>query len=129
MFSQRNSVGRVMLGGSECPDVALPLSGMKNLRAVEFDPLHRRVYWMGGGRTHSIRYLGEGGRGAPGVLVEHLDNPVDMALDAIGRTMYWTCAKTNTINVTKLDNTSSIGVVVQGEGMMPRYLALHQTKR
>lgn len=52
-----------------------------------------------------------------------------MAIDPIGRLLFWTCTIQDAINVTRLDNSSTIGVVVKKEGEMPRLLAIHPTRR
>jgi len=54
-------------------------------------------------------------------------HPFDLALDPISRLLFWTCADTNAINVTRLDNTSTqpLGAVVRGEDLKPRLLAIH----
>lgn len=54
-------------------------------------------------------------------------HPFDLALDPISRLLFWTCADTNAINVTRLDNTSTqpLGAVVRGDGLKPRLLAIH----
>jgi low density lipoprotein receptor-related protein 5/6 len=51
-----------------------------------------------------------------------------MAVDPYGRLLYWTCANTNAINVTRLDNGSAVGVVVKVDGEKPRNIALHPEK-
>lgn len=51
-----------------------------------------------------------------------------MAVDPYGRLLYWTCANTNAVNVTRLDNGSAVGVVVKVDGEKPRNIALHPEK-
>lgn len=53
--------------------------------------------------------------------------PVDLALDPISHLLFWTCAETNAINATRLDNGSAqpLGAVVRGEGLKPHLLAIH----
>jgi hypothetical protein len=48
-----------------------------------------------------------------------------MALDPYARLLYWTCANTNAINVTRLENGSAVGVVVKVDGEKPRNIVLH----
>lgn len=45
IFSQRNSFGRLLPNSSDSPDASLPVSA-KNIKAVEFDPIHHQVYWV-----------------------------------------------------------------------------------
>lgn len=50
--------------------------------------------------------------------------PFDIAVDPYSRVLYWTCAKKNTINITGLDGTP-VGVIVEGDNIVPRYIALN----
>lgn len=53
-------------------------------------------------------------------------HPYDLAIDPYTRLLYWSCAAGDTINVTRLDNGSALGVVVRGvDGEKPRNIALH----
>lgn len=119
----------MITGGPDCPDVSLPVFGLKSMRAISYDPLYKNIYWVDG-RTHSIRYLPENGGRELSVVAKGVDLSVDMAIDTIGRVIYFSCPESNTINVTRLDNvTLSVGVVVYGEGVKPRHIVIHQTKR
>lgn len=46
LYSQRNSLNRLLLDTSDCPDVPLPVQGLKNIRALEFDPVSQYLYWV-----------------------------------------------------------------------------------
>lgn len=92
----------------------------------------RLLYWMDED-SHSIRrvpisYSASSTSESTAVLTG-LSKPFHFVLDVLGRAMYWTCLDSDSINATTIDNTSSTGVVVRGENMMPRHLALHQSKR
>ncbi|KAK3101731.1 hypothetical protein FSP39_005917 [Pinctada imbricata] len=50
--------------------------------------------------------------------------PFDLAIDPYSRTMYWTCSKKNSINITRLDGTP-VGVVIVGPKEKPRHIALN----
>lgn len=52
-----------------------------------------------------------------------------MAVDPIGRLLFWTDTIQDVINVTRLDNSSNVGVVVKKEGEMPRLLMIHPMRR
>lgn len=56
-------------------------------------------------------------------------HPFDIAVDSLGRLLFWSCASQDVINVTRLDNSSTVGVVVSKKGEKPRLLAIHPTKR
>lgn len=45
IFSQRSSFGRLLPNSSDSPDAPLPVSA-KNIKAVEYDPIHHYLYWV-----------------------------------------------------------------------------------
>lgn len=90
------------------------------------------------GKTHSIKRALDDGSQAAQIIVSSgsssrgsgaLINPYDLALDPIGRLLFFTCTIQEAINVTRLDNISTVGIVMQRENEKPRLLALHPTRR
>ena len=79
------------------------------------------------GRAQSIKRAYDNGTHAGPAFVpsSSIHFPFDMAVDPYTRLLYWTCANTNAINVTRLDNGSAVGVVVKVNGEKPRNIALH----
>lgn len=133
LFAQKNGVGRILVASGECNDAYIPLTGLKNVKAIEYDPLNKQLYWMDED-SHSIRrvplsYSVTSAVTDSKTIVSGLIRPFHMVLDALGRALYWTCADTDSINATSIDNNSSSGVILRGDNMMPRHLAFHQTKR
>ena len=126
LFSHRNGIGRIMIGGNDCPDAAL--SGLKGIKAIEYDSKYKHIYWIDG-RTRTIKYMPENGSGNFSVLVSNVDTSADMALDIIGRTLYFSSPETNSINITKLENSSFEGVIMQGDNMIPKFIIVHPIKR
>lgn len=59
----------------------------------------------------------------------HDIKPFDLAVDTVGRLLFWTCATQNVINVTRLDNTNPFGSLKSREGEKPRLIVIHVTKR
>lgn len=47
LFSQKTSISRMVLG-EQSPDIILPIHVLRNVRAVNYDPLDRLVYWLDG---------------------------------------------------------------------------------
>ncbi|XP_025837382.1 low-density lipoprotein receptor-related protein 6 [Agrilus planipennis] len=129
LYSQRNLVVRLLPDTSDCTEAFIPVQGLKGVKAIDFDPVNHYLYWIEG-KTHSIRRALDSGLHmsvvVPGSQNQH---PFDIAIDAIGRLLFWSCAAQEAINVTRLDNNSAVGVVVQKEGEKPRLLAIHPTKR
>ncbi|XP_039745762.1 low-density lipoprotein receptor-related protein 6 [Pararge aegeria] len=132
-FAQKNAVGRILTANGECNDAFIPLTGLKSVRAIEYDPVNKHMYWMDD-EFHSIRrvpisYSTTSALNDAVTVVTGLARPFHMVLDILGRALYWTCLDTDSINATSIDNNSSMGVILRGEKMMPRHLAFHQTKR
>ncbi|KAJ8675255.1 hypothetical protein QAD02_011041 [Eretmocerus hayati] len=131
VYSFRNMMGRFLPDTKDCPDVTLRVQGLKNVRAIEFDPISQYIYWIrtGDGRTSSIRKTLENRTHAVVVLPGGSGHPFDLALDPLGRLLFWSCSMNDAINVTRLDSDTSLGVVVKGEGEKPRNIALHPERR
>lgn len=131
LFSQKNSISRIVVGDpkGDSPDVNLPVHGLKNVKAIDYDPAEELVYWIDA-KTHSIKRSYDNGTKistlVSSVSLESL-HPYDMALDPYSRVIYWTCALHNVINVTRLDGRP-VGVVVSGDNQTPRSIALHPLK-
>lgn len=132
VYSYRNVMGRFLPDSNhDCPDTSLRVQGLKNVRAIEFDPITQYIYWIrtGDGRSSSIRKALENRTHAVLVLPGGSGHPFDLALDPLGRLLFWSCSQNDAINVTRLDSDSSLGVVVKGEGEKPRNIAVHPEKR
>lgn len=131
IYSLRNAIARFLPDQDDCADVMLRVPGLKNTRAIEFDPVTQHVYWIDG-RTMSIRRALEN-RTQPQhnsrIVITGFGYPFDLALDPLGRLLFWTCSQYDAINVTRLDNGSALGVVVKGDGEKPRNIALHSRRR
>ncbi|XP_037502141.1 low-density lipoprotein receptor-related protein 6, partial [Rhipicephalus sanguineus] len=54
LFSQKSSISRLGLNADDSPDIMLPIQGLKNIRALEFDPVADFLYWIDG-KSHVIR--------------------------------------------------------------------------
>ncbi|KOB75178.1 Low-density lipoprotein receptor-related protein 6 [Operophtera brumata] len=126
LFAQKNAIGRISVTSGESNDAYIPLTGLKNVKAIE------QLYWMDD-ESHNIKrvplsYSTTSAVTDSSVVVSNLLKPFHMVFDVLGRTLYWTCADTDSINATSALNASSTGVVLRGDNMMPRHLAFHQTK-
>ncbi|KAJ9592050.1 hypothetical protein L9F63_001429, partial [Diploptera punctata] len=129
LYAQKNSLSRLLPDGNDCPDTVLPIHTIKNVRAVAFDPVSQYIYWIDG-RAQSIKRAFDNGThtGPAFVPPSNAYFPYDIAVDPYGRQLFWTCANTNSINVTRLDNGSSVGVVIKVDGEKPRNIALYPEK-
>lgn len=57
------------------------------------------------------------------------NQPFDLVIDSIGKLLFWTCSTQDVINVTRLNDSESLGIVHSRNGEKPRLLAIHPTKR
>ncbi|CAB3228777.1 unnamed protein product [Arctia plantaginis] len=133
LFAQKNAIGRIVVANGECYDAYIPLTGLKNVKTIDYDPVNKHLYWMDED-SHSIHrvpisYSTTSAVNDATTVITGLTRPFQMVLDVLGRALYWTCADTDSINATSIDNNSSSGVILRGDNMMPRHLAFHQTKR
>ncbi|XP_066593822.1 low-density lipoprotein receptor-related protein 6 isoform X2 [Prorops nasuta] len=128
IYSLRNAMGRILPDIDDCPDTVLRIQGLKNVRSIEFDPITQHIYWIDG-RNLSIKKALENKTHADVVIPAGHGHPFDLALDPLGRLLFWSCSTNNVINVTRLDNMSILGVVVKEDGEKPRNIAIHSERR
>ena len=83
---------------------------MRNVRAIDFDPLEETVYWVEG-RGHTIRRAHQNGSHGQLFVTNDMEKiyPYDLALDPFSRLLVWSCARSNVINATRLDRTQVCG--------------------
>ncbi|XP_005110515.1 low-density lipoprotein receptor-related protein 6 isoform X2 [Aplysia californica] len=134
LLSTRNATIRLVIQSDNAvdnPEVVLPINGMKNIRALAYDPVGEFIYWIEG-RQKTIKRAHDNGTMTSVVVNEpkNVFQPFDIAVDPYARTLYWTCTSNNVINVTRIDAfRSPIGVIMQSSGgFKPRSLVLYPEK-
>ncbi|XP_053544801.1 low-density lipoprotein receptor-related protein 5 [Bombina bombina] len=127
LFSQKAAINRMVL--DDQPDVILPIHGLRNAKAIGYDPLDKFIYWVDG-RQNIIKRAKDDGT-QPFVLVStpsqgHTQEkqPHDLSIDIYSRMLYWTCESTNTINVNRLSG-EFIGIVLRGDHDKPRAIVVN----
>ncbi|XP_048887171.1 low-density lipoprotein receptor-related protein 5-like [Brienomyrus brachyistius] len=121
LFTSRADIRSISLG-TKGIDVAIPLTGVKEASALDFDVSENRIYWTDvSAKTISRAFMN-------GSLVERviefgLDYPEGMAVDWMGRNLYWADTGTNRIEVAHLDGQYR-QVLVCKDLDNPRSLAL-----
>ena len=87
--------------------------GLKAVQAVEYDSATKKVYWIDG-KTWSIRRSSEDDTNNE-MLIGPNAEPYfyDLAIEPFSRVLFYSSLLTNSINATRLDN-SSIGCVFEG---------------
>ncbi|XP_069480204.1 low-density lipoprotein receptor-related protein 5 isoform X1 [Ambystoma mexicanum] len=129
LFSQKTAISRMVLDEQQSPDMILPIHGLRNVKAIDYDPLDKLIYWVDG-RQNIIKRAKDDGTQAfvvvnpPNQSQNAEKLPHDLSIDMYSHTLYWTCELTNTINVHRL-NKESIGVVLRGDHDKPRAIAVN----
>uniref|UniRef100_A0A4W3IHV1 Low-density lipoprotein receptor-related protein n=1 Tax=Callorhinchus milii TaxID=7868 RepID=A0A4W3IHV1_CALMI len=127
LFSQKNAINRMVIDEQQSPDIILPIHSLRNVRAIDYDPVHKHLYWIDS-RQNVIRRAQEDGTEVfvtSTIPNQNLDmQPYDLSIDVYSRYIYWTCEATNVINVTRLDG-KPIGVVLRGEQDKPRAIIVN----
>lgn len=70
---------------------------------MDFDPVMKYVYWSDGSRDKIFRAHLNGS--AQELVVDQLGTPDGIAVDSVGRNLYWTDRRSNRIGVSKLDGS------------------------
>lgn len=144
----------MVIDEQQSPDIILPVHNLKNVRAIDFDPLDKQLYWIDS-KQSVIRRAQDDGNQVPRLL-QVLVSPFssashppafsscqsmtvvsssvagpgpglqlyDLSIDIYSRFIYWTSEVTNVINVTRTDG-SRVGVVLRGEKDKPRAIVVN----
>ncbi|XP_067906739.1 low-density lipoprotein receptor-related protein 6 isoform X2 [Heterodontus francisci] len=129
LFSQKNAINRMVIDEQQSPDIILPIHSLRNVRAIDYDPVDKHLYWIDS-RQNVIRRAQEDGTQSFTVVTSAIPNqnldmqPYDFSIDIYSRYIFWTCEATNVINVTRLDG-KPIGVVLRGEQDRPRAIIVN----
>ncbi|XP_037071386.1 low-density lipoprotein receptor-related protein 6-like [Pollicipes pollicipes] len=126
LFAQRSRIHRYVSLPDEAPDITLPISAVRNARALSFDPNNQHLYWADA-KTQTIRRARDDNT-AQYILVHSLGGshrPYDIQVEPYSGVLFWSCTEQNAINVTRL-NGSHVGLVAGGPGSSdkPRNIAL-----
>ncbi|KAK5896343.1 hypothetical protein CgunFtcFv8_009955 [Champsocephalus gunnari] len=136
LFSQKTAINRMVMDEQQSPDIILPIHSLRNVRAIDYDPLDKQLYWIDS-KQNVIRRATEDGNQSMTVVSSPLQGPgsgsgpggsglqiYDLSIDVFSRFIYWTSEVTNVINVTRTDG-SRVGVVLRGEHDKPRAIVVN----
>ncbi|KAF7245366.1 Low-density lipoprotein receptor-related protein 5 [Varanus komodoensis] len=112
LFSQKSAISRMIPDDQQSPDIILPIHGLRNVKAINYDPLDKLIYW-----PFTVM-------GTPSQSQNTEKQPHDLSIDVFSHTLYWTCEATNTVNVHRL-NGEQIGVVLRGDHDKPRAIVVN----
>ncbi|KAI4889841.1 hypothetical protein NFI96_010472 [Prochilodus magdalenae] len=108
LFTNRADIRSISLG-TNSNDVAIPLTGVKEASALDFDVAENRIFWTDvstkarGSSFPTISRAFMNGSGVEAVIEFGLDYPEGIAVDWMGRNIYWADTGTNRIEVARLD--------------------------
>lgn len=46
LFSQKTAINRMVMDEQQSPDIILPIHNLRNVRAIDYDPLDKQLYWI-----------------------------------------------------------------------------------
>jgi len=46
LFSQKTAINRMVMDEQQSPDIILPIHSLRSVRALDYDPLDRQLYWI-----------------------------------------------------------------------------------
>uniref|UniRef100_A0A8C2D948 Low density lipoprotein receptor-related protein 6 n=1 Tax=Cyprinus carpio TaxID=7962 RepID=A0A8C2D948_CYPCA len=125
LFSQKMAINRMVIDELQSPDIMLPIHSLRNVRAIDYDPLDRQLYWIDSKQSAIRRAQQDGNQSVTVVSGASLGlQPYDLSIDVYSRFIYWTSEVTNVINVTRTDG-SRVGVVLRGEHDKPRAIVVN----
>uniref|UniRef100_A0A8C6V0X7 Low density lipoprotein receptor-related protein 6 n=1 Tax=Neogobius melanostomus TaxID=47308 RepID=A0A8C6V0X7_9GOBI len=129
LFSQKTAINRMVIDEQQSPDIILPIHSLRNVRAIDYDPLDKQLYWIDS-KQNVVRRAQEDGNQSMTVVSTSMAGPTqglqlyDLSIDIYSRFIYWTSEVTNVINVTRTDG-SRVGVVLRGEHDKPRAIVVN----
>ncbi|XP_031464825.1 low-density lipoprotein receptor-related protein 5 isoform X2 [Phasianus colchicus] len=129
LFSQKSAISRMIPDDQQSPDIILPMHGLRNVKAIDYDPLDKLIYWVDGRQNIIKRAKDDGTQpftvmSSPNQSQNPEKQPHDLSIDIYSHTLYWTCEATNSVNVHRL-NGESIGMVLRGDHDKPRAIVVN----
>jgi len=138
LFSQKNKISRLLLAPHHAPDIVLPIKRARSIQAISYDQVEDMIYWVDHGRGEQparqvIRRARDTGLTDRLQMFDRQERflPFDLTIDPITRSLYWTCANTNTINVTRLGRELvPLGPIMRGGPLdRPRFIVVHPNRQ
>ncbi|XP_051771492.1 low-density lipoprotein receptor-related protein 2 [Ctenopharyngodon idella] len=99
LYSNRYYIRNLTADGSS---LSVVLQGLTNVVALDFDTTEKRLYWVDVG-TLRIERMYLDGTGREAILQKDLDGAEGLAVDWVGRKLYWAEGTMGAIHVSELD--------------------------
>ena len=124
LFSTKSSIRRVLINSADNVDVLLPVRGLNDVLAIDYDIKSQLVFWIDG-HTNQIKCAQQNGTGVHTLKISKNASPFDLAIDPYGQLLYWTDSVFNSINVYSLRNKTNVGAVFRKDYVYPRSIVLY----
>ena len=123
LLSTKKEIRRVLINSADNVDVVLPVRGLNNVLAIDYDIKSQLVFWIDG-HTNQIMCAQQNGTGVQTLRISKNASPFDLAIDPYGQLLYWTDSVSNSINVYSLRNKTNIGAVFKNDCLPTLHSAL-----
>ena len=127
LYSTKKGIRRLLFNSSDHLDVVLPVRGLSDVMAIDYDIHSHLVFWIDR-TTRTIRCAFQNGTNAKIIKLDTGAVPYDLAVDSYGQQLYWTDTASNSINVYSLRNKKNLGVVFREKNVYPRSIVLYPEK-
>ncbi|XP_055385944.1 low-density lipoprotein receptor-related protein 4 isoform X2 [Condylostylus longicornis] len=123
LFAHRIDIRQISLDMDYLADVVLPLPGVTNAVAIDFDLITGKIFWSDTfEKIIMTSYMN--GTGIRPVIKGSIDSVDGIAVDSVGRKLYWTDAGRHTVEVSNLDGTYR-GIIAYRNLESPRGIVLN----
>ncbi|KAK3787581.1 hypothetical protein RRG08_025912 [Elysia crispata] len=127
LFAARGSIRRISLDTPDHTDAYLPIPGLHNVIALDFDYRDNMVYYTDVDLDVVRRAYLNGSMWTEDIILKELATTDGLAVDWIARNLYWTDAGRDVIEVSRLDGSSRKKIIEQHLSE-PRAIALYPKK-
>ena len=127
LYSTKKDIRRILFNSSDNLDVVLPIRGLSDVQAIDYDINSHLVFWIDG-TTKTIKCAFQNGTNVKTIQLDTGAVPYDLAVDPYGQQLYWTDSASNSIKVYSLKNKTNLGVVFREKNIYPRSIVLHPEK-
>ena len=111
LFSTTTDIWRIVFNSSDNLKVALPVRGLMDVRAIDYDVKSHLIYWIDSA-AKEIRRSFQNGSSAKTIVLGEDSSPYDLAIDSYGQQLFWTDDVKNSINVYSLRKGVSMGCLL-----------------
>lgn len=102
LIMQRSDIRRITLDVYK-GDIVIPIAGVHEAYALDFDLSEERIYWSDTGQQKDIKTAHVNGTGMKTVIRHGLEMPVSISVDWIAKNIYWSDFSAHRIEVSKLN--------------------------